>query len=199
MHEYVKYADGTLVVFSDIRKKDNGEEYIIVSFERPKEYGFDTVIFELPSCNIVKKDGHYTDDEIAIFKTVVERGVRYFFNSARKGKLQNDKPIVTNKYKIITLCGSIKFKDEFMRVQEKLTLDGNIVLTPNFFNSIKKEDIDEKTKKMLDEMHKQKIDLSDEIYVINVGGYIGESTKNEIEYAKARGKEVSFMENKKTE
>ena len=199
MHEYVKYADGTLVVFSDIRKKDNGEEYIIVSFERPKEYGFDTVIFELPSCNIVKKDGHYTDDEIAIFKTVVERGVRYFFNSARKGKLQNDKPIVTNKYKIITLCGSIKFKDEFMRVQEKLTLDGNIVLTPNFFNNIKKEDIDEKTKKMLDEMHKQKIDLSDEIYVINVGGYIGESTKNEIEYAKARGKEVSFMENKKTE
>lgn len=199
MHEYVKYADGTLVVFSDIRKKDNGEEYIIVSFERPKEYGFDTVIFELPSCNIVKKDGHYTDDEIAIFKTVVERGVRYFFNSARKGKLQNDKPIVTNKYKIITLCGSIIFKDEFMRVQEKLTLDGNIVLTPNFFNNIKKEDIDEKTKKMLDEMHKQKIDLSDEIYVINVGGYIGESTKNEIEYAKARGKEVSFMENKKTE
>ena len=199
MYEYVKYADGTLAVFSDIRKKDNGEEYIIVSFERPKEYGFDTVIFELPSCNIVKKDGHYTDDEIAIFKTVVERGVRYFFNSARKGKLQNDKPIVTNKYKIITLCGSIKFKDEFMRVQEKLTLDGNIVLTPNFFNNIKKEDIDEKTKKMLDEMHKQKIDLSDEIYVINVGGYIGESTKNEIEYAKARGKEVSFMENKKTE
>ena len=194
MHEYVKYADGTLVVFSDIRKKDNGEEYIIVSFERPKEYGFDTVIFELPSCNIVKKDGHYTDDEIAIFKTVVERGVRYFFNSARKGKLQNDKPIVTNKYKIITLCGSIKFKDEFMRVQEKLTLDGNIVLTPNFFNNIKKEDIDEKTKKMLDEMHKQKIDMSDEIYVVNVDGYIGESTKLEIEYAKRKGKKISYLE-----
>ena len=75
-----------------------------------------------------------------------------------------------------------------MKVQEKLTLDGNIVLTPNFFNSIKKEDIDEKTKKMLDEMHKQKIDMSDEIYVVNVDGYIGESTKNEIEYAKAKGK-----------
>ena len=64
-----------------------------------------------------------------------------------------------HEYKIITLCGSIKFKDEFMKVQEKLTLDGNIVLTPNFFNSIKKEDIDEKTKKMLDEMHKQKITI----------------------------------------
>ena len=43
-----------------------------------------------------------------------------------------------HEYKIITLCGSIKFKDEFMKVQEKLTSDGNIVLTPNFFNNIKK-------------------------------------------------------------
>ena len=100
-----------------------------------------------------------------------------------------------HEYKIITLCGSIKFKDEFMRVQEKLTLDGNIVLTPNFFNNIEKEDIDEKTKKMLDEMHKQKIDMSDEIYVINFGGYIGESTKAEIEYAKTNGKKIFYLEN----
>ena len=81
-----------------------------------------------------------------------------------------------------------------MKVQEKLTLDGNIVLTPNFVNNIKKEDIDEKTKKMLDEMHKRKIDMSDEIYVINVGGYIGESTKNEVEYAKEKGKGISYRE-----
>ena len=99
-----------------------------------------------------------------------------------------------HEYKIITLCGSIKFKDEFMRVQEKLTLDGNIVLTPNFFNNIKKEEIDLETKKMLDEMHKQKIDMSDEIYVINVGGYIGKSTKNEIEYAKGKEKNISYLE-----
>ena len=102
-----------------------------------------------------------------------------------------------HEYKIITLCGSIKFKDEFMRVQEKLTLDGNIVLTPNFFNNIKKEEIDLETKKMLDEMHKQKIDMSDEIYVINVGGYIGESTKNEIKYAKEKGKRISYLESVK--
>lgn len=97
-------------------------------------------------------------------------------------------------YKIITLCGSIKFKDEFIKIQEKLTLKGNIVLAPNFFNNIKKEDIDEKTKKMLDEMHKQKIDMSDEICIINVGGYIGESTKSEIEYAKEKGKGISYLE-----
>ena len=100
----------------------------------------------------------------------------------------------TKKYNIITLCGSIKFKDEFIKVQEKLTLDGNIVFTPNFFNNIRKEDIDEKMKKMLDEMHKQKIDMSDEIYIINLGGYIGESTKTEIEYAKTKGKNISYLE-----
>ena len=101
---------------------------------------------------------------------------------------------VKNKYNIITLCGSIKFKNEFIKVQERLTLEGNIVFTPNFFYNIKKEEINEKTKKMLDEMHRQKIDMSDEIYVINVGGYIGESTKSEIEYAKEKRKEISYLE-----
>ena len=75
---------------------------------------------------------------------------------------------------VITLCGSIKFKDEFMKVQEKLTLEGNIVLTPNFFNSIRKEEITLETKKMLDEMpvsythldvYKRQIHLFDDTYL----------------------------------
>ena len=89
MHEFVTYADGTLVVSSDIRKKENGEEYIIVSFERPMEYGFDTVVFELPSYNIIRKDGHYSDEEIEIFRSVVERGAGYFFDIARNGGIQS--------------------------------------------------------------------------------------------------------------
>ena len=101
---------------------------------------------------------------------------------------------VKNKYNIITLCGSIKFKTEFIKVQERLTLERNIVFTPNFFNDKKKDEIDEKTKNMLDEMHRQKIDMSDEIYVINLDGYIGESTKSEIEYAKLKGKKISYLE-----
>lgn len=55
MHEFVTYADGTMVVSSDIRKKENGEEYLIVCFERTMEYGFDTVIFELPSYNKTRR------------------------------------------------------------------------------------------------------------------------------------------------
>lgn len=101
--------------------------------------------------------------------------------------------IVKDKYNVITLCGSIRFKNEFMKVQEELTLDGNIVFTPNFFNNLKGE-IKKETRKMLDEMHRQKIDMSNEIYVINCGGYIGESTKSEIEYAKANGKKISYLE-----
>ena len=101
--------------------------------------------------------------------------------------------IVNNKYNIITLCGSIKFKEEFMNVQEKLILEGNIVFTPNFFKNSEAE-ITAKKRKMLDEMHRQKIDMSNEIYVINLGGYIGESTKSEIEYAKANGKKISYLE-----
>ena len=103
--------------------------------------------------------------------------------------------VAKNKYNVITLCGSIKFKDKFIEVQEKLTLEGNIVLTPIFFNNIKKENIGEQTKNMLDKMHKQKIDMSDEILVINVGGYIGESTKSEINYANLKSKKICFLEN----
>ena len=89
MHEFVTYSDGTLVVSSDIRRKDDGEEYIIVCFERPKEGGFDTIIFELPSYKIIKQDGNYTEKEIEMFKSVVERGAAYFFEVAGKGEIQS--------------------------------------------------------------------------------------------------------------
>ncbi len=83
-----KYPDETEVVFSDIRKKENGEEYIRISFERPTEKGFDTVVFELPSYEIVEKDGNYTDQEIEEFRQIVERGAHIFFKYARNGGLK---------------------------------------------------------------------------------------------------------------
>lgn len=111
---------------------------------------------------------------------------------------------MVGNYKVITLCGSTKFKNEFLKVQKDLTLSGNIVISVGLFghsgDSEVWEDMDEgtltKTKEMLDDMHKRKIDMADEIFVINVGGYIGESTKSEIEYAKFHGKKVNYLENK---
>ena len=91
-----------------------------------------------------------------------------------------------DNYKIITLCGSTRFKDAFMEVQKQLTLEGNIVISVGLFghsgDSEVWENMDEgtltATKAMLDDMHKRKIDMADEIFVINVGGYISELPKN---------------------
>ena len=99
-----------------------------------------------------------------------------------------------SKYKIITLCGSTRFKDEFLAEQKRLSLEGNIVISVGLFgHSGDGEAFDKATKAMLDDMHKRKIDLADEIFVINVGGYIGESTRSEIEYARATNKAVRFL------
>ena len=108
-----------------------------------------------------------------------------------------------NKYKVITLCGSTRFKEEFLKTQKDLTLKGNIVLSVGLFGHSGDDEVWEnmdewtltKTKEMLDDMHKRKIDMSDEIFVINVNGYIGESTKSEIEYAIKHGKKVNYLEN----
>lgn len=96
-------------------------------------------------------------------------------------------------YKIITLCGSTKFKEQFLEVQKKLTLEGNIVISVGAFGH-SGDNFSEETKQMLDDMHKRKIDMADEIFVINVGGYIGASTKSEIDYAIAHNKPVRYYE-----
>lgn len=109
---------------------------------------------------------------------------------------------MVKQYKVITLCGSTRFKDAFMEAQKRLTLESNIVISVGLFGHSGDDEVwdgmDEgtlsKTKEMLDDMHKRKIDMADEIFVINVGGYIGDSTRSEIEYAKAAGKPVKYWE-----
>ena len=103
-------------------------------------------------------------------------------------------------YKVITLCGSTRFKDAFIEMQKKLTLAGNIVISVGLFGHSGDDEVWEnmdegtltKTKEMLDDMHKRKIDMADEIFVIDVGGYIGSSTRSEIAYAEAAGKPVRY-------
>jgi hypothetical protein len=105
-----------------------------------------------------------------------------------------DKPV------IVCLCGSTRFGEAFRQANLSETLAGRIVLTIGC--NMRDDDIfantpeDERTeiKIMLDELHKRKIDLSDEILVLNVGGYIGSSTKGEIEYARSHGKKIRWLE-----
>lgn len=106
------------------------------------------------------------------------------------------------KYRVITLCGSTRFKDEFIRIQKELTLKGYIVISVGLFGHSGDEEVWEgmdedtltETKFMLDDMHKSKIDMADGIFVVNPGGYIGESTWSEICYAYMTGKQIDAIE-----
>ncbi len=99
-----------------------------------------------------------------------------------------------NGYKIVCLCGSTKFKDEFLLHSKIETLDGNIVLSVGFFGHADNENLDMDTKARLDLMHFAKIDMADEILVINVDGYIGESTLREIYYARHKDKKIRYIQ-----
>ena len=93
--------------------------------------------------------------------------------------------------KITTLCGSLKFKNEMMKVAENKALEGNCILTPVYPVQENYERTDEQMEK-LKEAHFKKIEMSDAILVVNVNNYIGNSTNLEIEYAKKIGKEIIY-------
>ncbi len=96
--------------------------------------------------------------------------------------------------RVVTLCGSVRFQEDFLREQARLTAEGYTVLSVDF--DVPKT-LDKGQIQMLKEIHKRKIDLSDEILVINKGGYIGESTRAEIAYVEKMGKRVRYMEKNK--
>jgi hypothetical protein len=100
---------------------------------------------------------------------------------------------------IVCLCGSTRFYQEFQEANYRETMAGNIVLSVGFYPHSSQIahgqtlGCDDEQKKKLDELHKRKIDLADEIYVLNVTGYIGSSTRGEIEYAAAQGKKIRYL------
>lgn len=102
--------------------------------------------------------------------------------------------------KIVVLCGSTRFFQQFQRANYEETMAGNIVLSVGFYMHRSEAAHGEKwgctaeQKIELDELHKRKIDLADEVFVLNVGGYIGESTRSEIEYAQALDMPIRYLE-----
>ena len=100
---------------------------------------------------------------------------------------------------IVCLCGSTRFKEAFVDANRKETMNGKIVVGPGLFGHAGDltPEMCEKghpVKEMLDDLHKRKIDISDEILVINVDGYVGESTRSEIEYAIKNEVAISWLE-----
>lgn len=198
-YETVEYINDTLYIDGEIVNTK-------VDFEYTKDFKLTAGKNEY----IVLGDNRNISKDSRIIGPVKERDIigkvdLVLFPFSKFGKVKWGNIMIGN-YKIVTLCGSTKFKKEFLEIQKKLTLLGYIVISVGLFghsvDSEVWENMDEgtltKTKSMLDDMHKRKIDLSDMIYVINVGGYIGESTRSEIEYAISTGKEVHYLENVNT-
>ncbi|GAK08493.1 hypothetical protein [Geomicrobium sp. JCM 19038] len=94
--------------------------------------------------------------------------------------------------KVITLCGSTKFKQQFDHANAMLTLEGHAVISVGFFEQCEGIEISNDQLRMLEEILLRKIDLADEVMVIDPTGYIGDSTSNEITYAKQSGKKVTY-------
>ena len=95
---------------------------------------------------------------------------------------------------IITVCGSSRFKKEILQVAHDLTIQGNIVLAPFVFHHMEEEELPRELLIQLDNLHKEKIEMSDAIFVVNINKYIGESTFGEIDWAQRKKKQVYFLE-----
>lgn len=91
------------------------------------------------------------------------------------------------------MCGSLKFTDEIQQIAEKLELEKEYVVLSVIPHTMDRALTDLEVK-LLGELHREKIDISDAIFVVNIGGYIGEAVANEIDYAKVKGKEIIYLE-----
>src|SRR5574341_938097 len=94
---------------------------------------------------------------------------------------------------VVCLCGSTRFKQSWIAENARLTGEGNIVLAVGLWGHHERVFPDETTKAFLDDLHLRKIDLCDWVWVLDVGGYIGESTRQEIEYAESHRKPVRYL------
>ncbi len=112
------------------------------------------------------------------------------------GMLDRYKPLPP---KIVCLCGSTKFRQAYEKAAKEETLDGKMVLSVGWYAHHDNTNPTSEQKMGLDKLHMRKIELADEVLILNVGGYIGDSTRNELEYAKKLGKRVRFLEKETTE
>ena len=100
---------------------------------------------------------------------------------------------MTDKYKIVTLCGCTKFKDEFFKAQKELTLKGNIVISIGIFDNSEDDEVcDDKITEMITDMNKRKIDMSDELMIVDINDSNWRINTKIVEYAKSQGKFIYF-------
>ncbi len=166
-------------------------EGVVKGFER----------FTCQGCDIGQKDKDCTEKWLEIDKALCPAEVAVLGQAIEEAGLLKPEGLP----KIVCLCGSVRFVEAYKHVTLVETLAGNIVLSIGCnlkidaeFDTYTDEHL-EKIKTKLDELHLRKIDLADEVFILNVGGYIGDSTKSELAYAKAHGKPIRWLEPDKVE
>lgn len=115
------------------------------------------------------------------------------FRTAVNQAKQHRDPRGYRQPKLVCLCGSTRFKDAFVEANRTETLSGNIVLSVGLFGHVEGLDMNSETKAKLDELHLQKIAMADEILVLNVNGYVGESTLQEMMFAEERNIAIRYL------
>ncbi len=164
------------------------------AWKRLVEWAKESLEVHRSACSIAERKGESTNWE-AFTKKVKERIYEGVLSLKAYEAAQSAEP---QRPKIVCLCGSTRFAKEFADANERETLAGNIVLSVGCFRRTapdgQREPMEESVKAALDVLHKRKIDLADEVLVLNVGGYIGDSTRSEIEHARKTGKRVRYLE-----
>jgi len=103
---------------------------------------------------------------------------------------------MTDKPKVVCIIGSSRFKNDHLGVAQRETLKGKIVLITGFFHHVDRVPISSVMKRKLDDLQLRKVEMSDEVIVVNINGYVGESTMEQIEHASRLGKPISWLEDK---
>ena len=106
--------------------------------------------------------------------------------------MPDEEQTAPDAHPVTTLCGSMRFSEAFQRLEAELTLAGHVVLTPVALDPT--TELGEDDVARLGDVHLRKVAMADEVLVVNVGGYVGESTRREIEHARSRGIPVRFLE-----
>jgi len=144
---------------------------------------------------IISKIRYYRKYETYEKKDIYYGKIHIVYGIKVSNKESEELKMTPKKYEIVVLCGSTKFKDDFIKIQKELTLLGKIVIPIAIFgHSGDKEYLTEDVKSMLVDMQKFKIDMADSVFIINKDGYIGNNTQNEIKYAMKQGKRVNYMQ-----
>ena len=197
-----KYCNSVLhklPIINNYYKRDSYNKKDIIGYiEKYDKYENEFTI-KLKNSFLKKNPNIYIHDlKINIFITI-DPGVKINYKAIDlyKSGINPKYALLTTDFKdskVITLCGSTKFKHKFLEVYKKLSEEGNIVLLPSkFLSEEEKLNLSYNEKIKLKLLHRQKIYMSDKIFVINPENYIGKNTRDEIEFAKMFGMEIEYL------